>query len=640
MTNNSLIRLGTFFFFRGDKYKIEALNPEDGVISAIQNSTWNQKEFTVQELFTAEDNDQLIFAPTIEQLNDMIVIQQPMIEPVNSLDLPRSFLNKAKAVIDVVENTDEYLEHLRVEAVMRGEDFKYTKALEQALKMLDKPVCITTYYKYRNLYIYYSGNVSQIASSFRRSTFNQLRTTRPQLYFIDVLIGEYYSGPNRMRKSLLFKNAKSILTRTNNLWPHPDRCKGAVPRNLIEDLLNSKVPMENILNNPDYEHILVETALPSQRWFYNYLKYFENVPELGKDVIIARYGEEEWESRYTVYESYIHNASRILQYVFADHWLIDLYILNEDDEPIRLWLTVLIDAYSRSILGFALLEESPCIESIQTALLHSIWPKTSHIELGLDDEWISYGIMQHLSLDNTWAHHSHSLEDLARSISKQGQYNSITLDFRPPYKGRYGAIIERLFGNFSDKIKQMLEGAIQSSEHKDIANAKKKARLFYEDLYQYIHELILNYQHTSHNGIGGMTPHEKWVEGLEMSLPIVPKLTTGMKRLFWRMDPQTRKISDKGVSAFGMHYISKDIHTAERIGKDGKSVEYSIRYDPNNISILAIFRDGHYIGDIYAKEMRLADGTLLRISVAEREMAKKLAKDAGQPARDWLKFTN
>jgi putative transposase len=149
-----------------------------------------------------------------------------------------------------------------------------------------------------------------------------------------------------------------------------------------------------------------------------------------------------------------------LQFVFADHWQMDVLILDESHLPVRLWLTLLIDGYSRGVLGMALLPESPCIESIQQALLHAIWPKQSQEKWGLQDEWSCYGIPQQLSLDNAWAHHSHSLEDLARSISMNGQYTPITLVFRPPYRGRYGAIIERLFGNFADRVRSFLPGAI------------------------------------------------------------------------------------------------------------------------------------------------------------------------------------
>jgi hypothetical protein len=166
-----------------------------------------------------------------------------------------------------------------------------------------------------------------------------------------------------------------------------------------------------------------------------------------------------------VFDTFVHRAQLPLQYVFADHWLLDAWIVDEETrtKPARLWLTLLIDAYSRSILGMALLYEDPCIESIQQALKHAIWEKTSHQALGVSQEWTCFGIPQQLFLDNAWAHHSHSLENLARVISRNGVYNSIDLVFRPPYKGRYGAIIERLFKNFSGQIKELVKGAIPSS---------------------------------------------------------------------------------------------------------------------------------------------------------------------------------
>jgi hypothetical protein len=58
----------------------------------------------------------------------------------------------------------------------------------------------------------------------------------------------------------------------------------------------------------------------------------------------------------------------------------------------RLWLTMLIDAYSRGIVGMALLYEPPCLESIQSALWHGIWPKRTQRRYGIEEEWVCYGI--------------------------------------------------------------------------------------------------------------------------------------------------------------------------------------------------------------------------------------------------------
>ena len=82
-------------------------------------------------------------------------------------------------------------------------------------------------------------------------------------------------------------------------------------------------------------------------------------------------------------------------------------------------------------------------------MAHSVWPKELPPDLGVAGDWVCFGIPQMLFLDNAWAHQSHSLVNLARLISQGGRYTDITLVWRPPYKGRYGALIERYFRNLS-----------------------------------------------------------------------------------------------------------------------------------------------------------------------------------------------
>jgi putative transposase len=313
--------------------------------------------------------------------------------------------------------------------------------------------------------------------------------------------------------------------------------------------------------------------------------------------------------------------------VFADHWLLDAWIVDEAtrQKPSRLWLTLLIDAYSRSILGMALLYEDPCIESIQQALKHAIWEKTSHLDLGLEQEWACYGIPLQLFLDNAWAHHSHSLENLARVLSRNGTYNAIDLVFRPPYKGRYGAIIERLFKNFSGQMKELLAGAIQSSDPKEIRRAANNACLLYPDMNRLLHQFILKYQHTPHRELSGLTPHQKWSEGIQSSgFPVPPPFTPAMDRLFMRMHPHTRQMSSTVIPAFGLSYWSVELGGIERVDRTGRAVAYNFRYDPVDISRIALFRNGEWIGDGYARELQQADGSYLHLSLAEWKTAKRL----------------
>jgi hypothetical protein len=96
--------------------------------------------------------------------------------------------------------------------------------------------------------------------------------------------------------------------------------------------------------------------------------------------------------------------------------------------------------------------------------------------------------------------------------------------------------------------------------------------------------MIVTYQHTPHRELGGMTPHQKWLEGLQFGPPLAPPLTPAVERLFWRMSPETRVISSKGVCAFGLHYWSPELSGAQRVGLDGRPVQYHFHYEPADIS--------------------------------------------------------
>jgi putative transposase len=370
------------------------------------------------------------------------------------------------------------------------------------------------------------------------------------------------------------------------------------------------------------------------------LNYFKALPDQGQAVITARYGPEVWESEHRVFDVFVTRATLPLQYVFADHWLCDVFVVDEATRQTlqRLWLTVLIDAYSRSVLGMALLNEPPSTESILSALQHAIWPKTSHTELGLTEPWICYGIPAQLFLDNAWAHLAGSLENLARVIGHQGRYATIDLDFRPPYRGRYGGLIERLFGNLSAQVKQFLPGALQSSQPRQVQNAARQACLVYQDLDRFCQRAIVTYQHTPHRELGGMTPHQKWLEGLQATLPLVPPLTEALRRQFWRLYPETRRIAQKGVSLFGMHYWSPELNRAQRVQLNGQPVRYGVHYDPADIRRIALFRDDDWVGDVWAKELRLPDGSYRSLSLWEQSLAKEIAGDRQVAARDWKAY--
>jgi hypothetical protein len=641
----SCLQPGYFLSWRGHQYRVLSGEPDDTLLLQLEEVTTGAREAVrVEALFTvAEDEKDIpVFAPTLSALQKELEHRFPPPKPTHAVSLPTHLLQQATHIITVVEAVEQAIAAAEARAHLQNEPFRRTPALRQACAQLADPVHPSTYYRYRQLYLKYGGDRGQIASALRRSTFNQSRMEKAQLHFVDTLIMRFYARSQalRLRPLTVYRIARSTLQRTHGLWVDPARCHGAVPENLVEELLNPDLPLQAIVDNPEKKELLKPITLPSRGWFYQYLRWFEHQPDLGKAVITTRYGKETWEREHLVFDTFAARASLPLQYVFADHWLLHVFTVDEATRSRldRLWLTLLLDAYSRGVLGMTLAYEVPCVETVQSALRHAIWPKISHQELDIEGEWVCYGIPQQLFLDNAWAHHAYSVQNLARAIGQGGRYSTIDLVYRPPYKGRYGALVERFFGNLSGQVKELLPGALRAGDRRSLRQAGQEACLLYQDIYRIIHQLILVYQHTPHHELGGLTPHEKWVEGMAWGAPLVPVLTPSVERLFWRMSPKPRVITAKGVCAFGLHYWSPALSTMERVGLDGRPTPYHFSYEPADISRLALFQDGQWMGDVYAKELRLADGSTRSFSFWEQKMAQTLAREDGQRVRDWLAY--
>jgi putative transposase len=301
-----------------------------------------------------------------------------------------------------------------------------------------------------------------------------------------------------------------------------------------------------------------------------------------------------------------------------------LHVDNEFREVLgRLWLTLLIDAYSRAALGLLLAYEEPCIESIQGALHHAIWPKTGLTALGIDLPWICFGIPQRLFLDNAWAHHSYSLEDLARALAGGGSYTQMELVFRSPYQARYGGLVERLFGSLSGQIRERLPGTILQPDRRHWHNASQGACLLYRDVLRLLVQMVVDYMHTSHRELGGQTPHERWLSGLQLMTPVPPPLTPHLERCFWRLHPQTRVATPTGLALFGLHYWDVSLAGLRNPDRQGHRRHFHLRYDPDDVSRVAVFEDGNWLGDGYARELRLPDGSYEPVSLWELNIAKE-----------------
>ena len=549
--SSSSLQVGHLIYRTSQVYRVLAWNKDSALSIRAENiQTRATEEWSIKELFSSDQ--EILIAATEAELQSRVARQTPLPSPSSSVQLPESVLKKADRIINIVQRIEAEIERRKAEALLIDEKFSRT----QIIKTMCSPLKIayTRYYDYRKRFNRFAGDRAAIAGSLRRSTWQQTTKSRAELHFIDTLILRYFLRKDlRLTPRRLLDVASETLKRTQGLWLDPTKCPGDIPHDLVEELLldETHLPMQTILANVEKKALLTRVDEPKKTWLYPYLKWF--VASADEESVDAKYGEGTYESNFMVFDTFLHRATLPLEYVFADHLLLKVFSLDEEtrNHAVRLWLTILIDAYSRCILGMALLPEHPCIESIQSALAHSLWPKELPPDLSVAGDWVCFGIPQMLFLDNAWAHQSHSLVNVARLISQGGQHTDITLVWRPPYKGRYGALIERYFRNLSEKIRT-LPGSFVPGDASSIRDAAKTACLLDRDIDYFILKMIVSYQNSPHSELGNLTPNQKWTEAIE-SLPIlVPPRTEKMQRLFWREYTDTREIGEKGIQAFGL----------------------------------------------------------------------------------------
>jgi hypothetical protein len=626
-TAAEVLHPGGWFLYQGQWFEVLQWDAKQPLhVEARAKGASALTPFSLPQLLAATPPTR--FASALEELSSADAAPSA---PVEATGLPAALVQRATRIIEVVETVERTVEQLRRDHQIAGEPFYVTTATRQACQALNQPLSLSRYYVYRQLYVQHHGSRANIAAALRRSTFAKTQLDANTLHFVDTALRAFYRSNPPLRVQTVYAAVEQIWQFNGHWWldiaVEGDQGTGLSREALETRLLDARKPLDDLLRDPQQRRRLAQIRLPSRTWFYQYVRWFASRTDAGAQAYQVRYGQAEWEANFLLFDQFANTATVPLQYVFADHYKLD--VLHVDDEFRmdlgRLWLTVLVDAFSRAVLGLYLAYEAPCIESIQGALRHTIWPKMGLDAYGVSQPWATFGIPQRLFLDNAWAHHSYSLEDLARGLSGAGRYTHMELVFRPPYQARYGGLVERLFGNLSGQLRERLPGALLIPSQRRWHNASQGACLLFRDVERVLVQLIVDYLHTPHRELDGQTPHQRWLAGLQLMTPLPPPLTPQLERTFWRLHPGVRQATPEGLALFGLHYWDYRLAGLRAAGRRGERRQFQLRYDPLDISRVCVFEDGAWLGDAYARELRLPDGTYEPVSLWELDLAKRLA---------------
>jgi putative transposase len=198
----------------------------------------------------------------------------------------------------------------------------------------------------------------------------------------------------------------------------------------------------------------------------------------------------------------------------VDHTRADVLVVDQSGAVMgRPWLTIVVDTYSRCIMGMHLGFDAPSSAVVCLALRHAILPKQYSSAYELQESWGTYGLPQYLYTDGGKDFRSQHLEQVATELG-------ILLCLR--HKPSDGGIVERPFGTFNTQFFSTLPGYVNSSVPERSPAAESEACLTLMQLEQLlVRYLVDHYNRAIDARMGDQSRIGRWEAGRIAQLPLL-----------------------------------------------------------------------------------------------------------------------
>lgn len=269
-----------------------------------------------------------------------------------------------------------------------------------------------------------------------------------------------------------------------------------------------------------------------------------------------------------------------------DHSRLDIWIRERTGDawmPCEVWITVALDAHSRSVAGFWL--STACPDAWTTAILlrRAVLPKQN-------SKWINKGLPSILQPDRGADFMSHAV---AASLA----YLSVLCDPDPPYYPQRKGRIERLFRTVDTGCLRILPGHHAAIGTTRAAAEKHTATLLTRrQLAAEIERWIVDDYHARVHSETGRKPVEHWQETVRMRMP---ESDDALDNMLLKSDKE-RRIRNTGI----------DFHIGGKRAADTRGGRYwapelafhtggevRLRYNPEDLDSVLVYdaATGKYI---------------------------------------------
>ncbi|WP_454844956.1 integrase [Pseudomonas farris] len=344
-------------------------------------------------------------------------------------------------------------------------------------------------------------------------------------------------------------------------------------------------------------------------------------------VDVARLGKHAANKKHRVAAGVL-QVNQILERWEIDHTLLDVLLVDEETGLVigRPYLTIVLDRYSRMIMGYLLHLSAPNTESVLRVIERSIRPKAELLQRfpKVKNEWRAHGMPARIVPDNAAEFHA---DDLILGFNDLGIEIMYPASRAPEMKGA----VERFFSTQNLGLIHNLPGTTFSNiQERGDYKSEKNACFTLSQLEAVVVKWIVDgYHQTPHRGLKKRTPAQVWATDEAQTLVRLPVDLDALECILARRTPV--KVHHYGIEVDSIGYHSAELAQLRMLLTPDEKVNVRYRDEAGHVWVHDRFRNVFL-------QVPVKDKRLIGKSREMWKAAQKALRDAGgeQPSFDEL----
>lgn len=280
-----------------------------------------------------------------------------------------------------------------------------------------------------------------------------------------------------------------------------------------------------------------------------------------------------------------------------DHTLLDVMVLNDRQQPVRPWLTIVLDDYSRAIAGYTVAVSAPTAENSALAFHQAVARKRN-------PKWAVSGLPDILYSDHGSDFTSTRMEHVCLELHVRLIHSRVGV---PQGRGK----IERFYRTITTELLPHLSGFIP---HGTGGSPVSDPTLTLHQLDDVLERFIVDEYNERPHSATGATPHARWLS--DSFIPRMPAHPEDLDPLLLTA-ATTRRVQRDGIRFASTRYISPVL--AAYVGED-----VTVRYDPRDLGEVRVFHDNTFLCRAIAPERSSETVSLADLQAARNRQRRAL----------------